>query len=1445
MRKAKSISLAILIALCVVLFNNDFITAFAADEESSAATFDWGVVETKTVEADLRHAKIRIARITAQKGGSSWENMEKYVSVCSTGEQFTYDVDGVHVLAEFTASCANTGSCNGHGAFIADAGVNLRTLEVSGAFAEVSGFLSEIENEGNSTDPSIRINYLFTITIDDGNSAKTFTYEIVFAQTGQPTITSCGDVPDSTEASAVSLPGDYSPKGTIDSSFEKADATCSVDLSYSDYVFESMKEVTTLPQDYRYSASVDGSEVCFDYNYYVVNRGEYWGHGRYIHEICPVVRYAKAFGADVSFVGKRIGLYNIGTKVDPIAAAMYLLQCRIETVNSSIYKSYTTLVNGNSEDDALTDISGYPGPEESGFAGVAKTLELRKVSNQITTDLVAGEALPGETDWDDLEGGKQQSYNWESFDLSCGDSLANVEYKIVFGPKTSYNGHGNFVSYAKGLVTKGEVSNADLTVAIRPSYANTTLNYGTEIDPITAVPLLTEISVSTPYGMVLYQKIFAPRGDGSLRKIFNSTEENFGGWIDEWDGGKISLNPDLSLYAGEPKPVVTEVGNRITVDTDSVSTLDEKVDWNDYEGGITSASRVFTVSLENEEFRASVEYAVGYVAKLSYNGHGLFLSDVSGFVQKAVASNADVSVRILPLSDDLCMNSGSKIDPIAVVPLVAEVKIVTANGTYLIQECVSVYGDAKYSFVSGGFFDTNDFRNSIGSKDPVVVPVTKSVTVTTQSVNEETKDSWYKHTNYKPFQSDVFSVCTEDNSAKVDFSYVAAVRGSLNGHGAFSQYAECVVQKAYAGNADISVRSEPLEFVNIGTKVDPITGIPFRTEIEITEPSRTVLYQCCYIIKGDSNADSLVCSSDITSSASKPLRSLANSTETLNKSFTGNVTYDCPKPETLKDDSLVTDENKAFQKEVCLYQIMESDSTLQFAFQIASSVGTKQGHGQFLSDCEVAPLIIEENTDSSVRLQGAFSKVLNASDSRVDPITSLFYPIRVLVSGDECSYYRTVIAYIRGDGTVLVSDTDEFVSVDNLYEHFSLSFDNNGGEGTMEPQVVFGADVKNRLQPCAFTREGYRFVGWNTASEPTTAEPGQTYADEDMITVQSDQVLYAQWEILPAVAPTIESSTKSVESVYGDTEESSVFVKAAADAGAEYKLKYQWYVNSVSDVVSGTLISGANGSEYRIPGGRSVGSAYYYCVITAVRKDNQLSIEVTCEPIHYVVKKAPLRIVAKDKTIAYGEAPSDNGVAYEGFVLEDSASDLSGTLTFDYDYLLNDEAGTYSIVPKGLSSANYEITFVAGVLTVEPKTADPVYTATWKNASWKQGSKEPITVIVKRSVEDAACFSHFRSVSVGGATLVAGKDYDAVSGSTVVTISVSYLETLNAGEYTVTITFDDGEVSTTFKVTEDSKIESPETGEVYSVYVPVLAAVAFFGVLALDYGRKKRKAAGR
>ena len=69
--------------------------------------------------------------------------MEKYVSVCSTGEQFTYDVDGVHVLAEFTASCANTGSCNGHGAFIADAGVNVCVIISDGLRYEIGKELAE------------------------------------------------------------------------------------------------------------------------------------------------------------------------------------------------------------------------------------------------------------------------------------------------------------------------------------------------------------------------------------------------------------------------------------------------------------------------------------------------------------------------------------------------------------------------------------------------------------------------------------------------------------------------------------------------------------------------------------------------------------------------------------------------------------------------------------------------------------------------------------------------------------------------------------------------------------------------------------------------------------------------------------------------------------------------------------------------------------------------------------------------------------------------------------------------------------------------------------------------------------------------------------------------------------------------------------------------------
>ena len=89
------------------------------------------------------------------------------------------------------------------------------------------------------------------------------------------------------------------------------------------------------------------------------------------------------------------------------------------------------------------------------------------------------------------------------------------------------------------------------------------------------------------------------------------------------------------------------------------------------------------------------------------------------------------------------------------------------------------------------------------------------------------------------------------------------------------------------------------------------------------------------------------------------------------------------------------------------------------------------------------------------------------------------------------------------------------------------------------------------------------------------------------------------------------------------------------------------------------------------------------------------------------VAKAPLTITANDATINVGDAPNNNGVAYSGFVNDDSATVLTGTLTYNYNYQQGGAAGTYNIIPGGLESANYEITFVNGTLTVMDNTPAP------------------------------------------------------------------------------------------------------------------------------------------
>ena len=73
----------------------------------------------------------------------------------------------------------------------------------------------------------------------------------------------------------------------------------------------------------------------------------------------------------------------------------------------------------------------------------------------------------------------------------------------------------------------------------------------------------------------------------------------------------------------------------------------------------------------------------------------------------------------------------------------------------------------------------------------------------------------------------------------------------------------------------------------------------------------------------------------------------------------------------------------------------------------------------------------------------------------------------------------------------------------------TVTFNGNGGTGTMSNQV---ANVPTALTLNIFTRTGYSFSGWNTASNGS----GTAYANNAVYSFAADITLYAQWTALPS-----------------------------------------------------------------------------------------------------------------------------------------------------------------------------------------------------------------------------------------------------------------------------------------------------------------------------------------
>lgn len=158
-------------------------------------------------------------------------------------------------------------------------------------------------------------------------------------------------------------------------------------------------------------------------------------------------------------------------------------------------------------------------------------------------------------------------------------------------------------------------------------------------------------------------------------------------------------------------------------------------------------------------------------------------------------------------------------------------------------------------------------------------------------------------------------------------------------------------------------------------------------------------------------------------------------------------------------------------------------------------------------------------------------------------------------------------------------------------------------------------------------------------------------------------------------------------------------------------------------------------------------------------------------------------------------------------------------LTAGTDYKLayenNSKPGTAYAVITAADGSSYTGS-VRVKFTITEAEKSPAYTVTaGADGKWYQKSGKTLSFTANGE------FSKFVGVSVDGKRL-ADSAYTAKSGSTVVTLKNSYLNTLKQGKHTLTVHFEDGKTETAFQVLAAKDGTNPATGDTIHLWAGIL-----------------------
>ena len=180
-----------------------------------------------------------------------------------------------------------------------------------------------------------------------------------------------------------------------------------------------------------------------------------------------------------------------------------------------------------------------------------------------------------------------------------------------------------------------------------------------------------------------------------------------------------------------------------------------------------------------------------------------------------------------------------------------------------------------------------------------------------------------------------------------------------------------------------------------------------------------------------------------------------------------------------------------------------------------------------------------------------------------------------------------------------------------------------------------------------------------------------------------------------------------------------------------------------------------------------------------------------------VVGPKTLTVTVLDQSVTYGAVAPEYDVTdlkFEGFYGTENYTSLEGTLKITTTYEYGKDAGSYDIEASGYSSANYDIKYVKGILTVDKAVLTVI----------------PSNVTGVTYGADAPAYADHGYYTYSG--FVAGDDAQKAGITGKPAFSTSYASGQNAGTYPVTVTVNNLEAKNyTFAGSEGSLIVGKAT----------------------------------